>query len=409
MKMKLLSLVSNQRENKYFTFFISKPRLLRNAVSMKNIHTDGTHKITTEKLPLIVIGSTDIRQTFHLIGIAITKFENADAYTLAFNCVRAGIKKLTDVDIEPSVLICDADPTIPLGYERAFDNPPEIVIMCYAHVMANVQRKYTFKNSKQNKEAMKSDIRVLHLSINERMFDMGCQLFLAQWKPLEPEVCNKLETSFFKRNKFWFIGAAARVPKSNNGLERCNGTVKLFQTDYKKRPLQQFLPKAFKIVRQRSKEYRTEKAAFETELEVSAELMKRGKNLKRAFVYSKVKPNGDRDFYMFASGVDRDITMADVERWMRAKYRNFKEFKAEAFKVHRITFKLDVNDWKMASCSCAAFNSDFMCKHVISIAYNLGVFEDDPDDDEDPDYDDEPLFTQSRGRPPRDRPALQID
>lgn len=402
---------SNQRENKFFTIIITTPRLLRNAANLQNIHADGTMKITTEKLPLIVIGSTDMNQHFHLIAIAVTKFQNADAYGFAFNAIKYGAKHFVDVDIEPTALICDADPAIPLGFGHAYDKQQVTVIMCYAHVMGNVQRKYSFKDSKKNKEPLKDDLRVLHRSPDERTFDIGCALFVAKWKSKEKEVVRLLEKSFFKKNKNWYIGCKPRAPKHNNALERFNGTMKMHQTVYRKKPLQQFLPKAFKIVRQRSKEYLKGKQEFQTEIPITKELMKSGKDCKKSYVFGDKKTNGDRDFFVFASEEEKEITEDDVDAFQNSNYTNFEKFKKEAFKIYTITFKDDINDWKLATCTCPAFDQQFMCKHIISIAYELGALNDSSGEDDDlaSDYDDEPLFTPTRGRPKRPGPALELD
>lgn len=97
--------------------------------------------------------------------------------------------------------------------------------MCYAHVMGNVQRKYKFDNSAENKENMKADLRVLHFSGDERTFDMGTELFVQKWQQNEPEVTRLLNGSFFKKkNKNWYVDCCPRSPKDNNTLDRCNGT-----------------------------------------------------------------------------------------------------------------------------------------------------------------------------------------
>lgn len=49
---------SNEKERE-FRFFVSTPRLLRLASNSNIIHADATHKVTREKLPLLVIGTTD--------------------------------------------------------------------------------------------------------------------------------------------------------------------------------------------------------------------------------------------------------------------------------------------------------------------------------------------------------------
>lgn len=203
----------SQKMNRFFRFFITTTRLLRLAANTTICHADATHKVAREKVRLIVVGATDAIKAFHMFGIA------GDEYA-------------------PKFLVSDADPAIHEAARREFGSEINIV-MCYAHVMQNVKFKYKFKDSKANKAKFLDDLRILHRSPDEDSFQKGCQLFVKKWICFEEEVTNKLEKSFFKKNKNWFIGSFYRVPKTNNGLERCNGTIKLFQTEYK-RPLPKF-------------------------------------------------------------------------------------------------------------------------------------------------------------------------
>lgn len=87
----------SHEKDKYFRMFISTKRLLENAADAKIIHADGTYKVTVGKLPLIVIGCSDAVGEFHLAGLMITSHETADAYTLAFHCLKMGISKITGI------------------------------------------------------------------------------------------------------------------------------------------------------------------------------------------------------------------------------------------------------------------------------------------------------------------------
>lgn len=92
----------------YFRFFVTARRLLQNCAKSNYLHADSTYKITVEKLPLIVIGCIDMKQTFHLIGFTITSNETADSFAHSFNAVRYGMHKLFDIDFKPSTLMSDA-------------------------------------------------------------------------------------------------------------------------------------------------------------------------------------------------------------------------------------------------------------------------------------------------------------
>lgn len=105
---------------------------------------------------------------------------------------------------------------------------------------------------------------------------------------------------------------------------------------------------------------------------------------------------------MFCSDIDDDITMADVETFKDIEYDSFEDFAKKAFQIWKITFPKDPNEWKNADCTCPAYDTEYMCKHIISITHQVvKCFKED--------YDDEPLFKSKRGRPKRITGALAMD
>lgn len=60
-----------QQDEKYFRIFISTRRLLQNTANANTAHSDATHKVTAEKTPLIIVGSSDLDGNFHPIGLMI--------------------------------------------------------------------------------------------------------------------------------------------------------------------------------------------------------------------------------------------------------------------------------------------------------------------------------------------------
>lgn len=266
-------------KEQYFRFFISTPRLLTMAANAKNIHADSTHKVTTEKIPLIVIGATDAHRTFHLIGITVTSHEKAADYEMSFNAVKLGVQKVTGLEFKPNALICDADPAIHNGFKKAFDDEI-IIIMCYAHVMSNVHRKYKFKDN-NNRKLLENDLRVLHKCYDEYTFEIASQLFMEKWTLKENDVAKRIEKSFFDKNKNWYIGCCKNVPKTNNSLERFNGLLKQQQLNHQKKPLKKFKKTALRIVRERSNEYKMDKTPFQQEIDISTELKRKGMQHKK--------------------------------------------------------------------------------------------------------------------------------
>ncbi|KAJ6632980.1 hypothetical protein Bhyg_17400, partial [Pseudolycoriella hygida] len=428
----------NVKHDKFCRFFITTRRLLAETAKGTIVNADTTYKVTTEKLPLIVAGVTDQNRKFHLSGLTITiaEHESTQDYALTFNAMKEGVRIVTGKQMQPEVLICDADPSIHNGFALAFGSghnvadatasdtdgdkkeenvgdsdeqqkqPQYTIIMCYFHVLLNIQTKYKFANSNRNKADFKSDVSILHLCDSESKFDMGCELFVRKWQEVEPEATRVLRKSFFKKNKNWYIGCRYRTPKHNNNTETFNSSLKRCQTEHRRQPLKQFIQTALVIVRQRSKEYWKDKSPFASETTISNEVMEKGKRLNQAFVYEEVKATGATHFYTFRSDIKRKITLHAVSRFENATYKSFDEFAKKAFDIWKITFPKEISRWKEAICTCPAFDTEYMCKHIVSIAYQLEIIDETLEED---DYDDEPLFVSKRGRPKHATKALLFD
>lgn len=131
----------NVKEDKFCRFFISTRRLLSEAANAEVVHADATHKVTTEKSVLIAVGVTDPNKAFHFVGLTLANHEATDDYALTFNALKSGVRSVTGINMKPTVLVCDADTAIHNGYKKAFGDP-DIIIMCYFHVLLNIQTKY---------------------------------------------------------------------------------------------------------------------------------------------------------------------------------------------------------------------------------------------------------------------------
>lgn len=416
--------------NKFFRFFISTPRLLNEAAKATIVHSDATHKVTNEKLPLIAAGVTDGNNRFHFTGLTLSTNEDTDSFALTFRAMRSGIRAVSGLQIQPKVLVCDADPAIHNGFRKTFypdsddkddgrntaeeeDEDDELlleylIVMCYFHVTLNIQSKYKFQ-TKGNKAPFKDDIYILHICGSEEQFDIGCKLFVKKWSTIEPEATRLVQKSFFEKNKNWFIGCIPRAPKHNNGMEGFNSTMKRCQLEHQRQPLKQFLTTALSIVRQRSLEYLKGKEPFQPEVQIGKELMKRGCELALKYVNGAERPDGNMDFYTFRSDMRETevITLYIVATYKKKKYKTFADFSANSFDVWKITFPGDPNEWKAAFCTCPSFDTFFMCKHIISIGNSLGLIANGTPVYED--YDDEPLFQLGRGRPKRISKALVLE
>lgn len=395
---------STQQGDKYFRIFVSTRRLLQMASLARNLHADSTHKVTVEKLPLIAIGSTDMNRTFHLIGLTISNHEKTDDFEFSFNAVKCGINQITGIDIQPAALISDAAKAIHLGFEKVFGNLT--IIMCYAHVMSNVSRKYKFNGAK-NKIQFQKDVRVLHNCDCMATFEIGCKLFKKKWHQREPKATATIDKSFFQTNKNWFIGAAHRVPKTNNAMESFNASLKLYQTHHQRVPLKQFKDSLLKIVEQRSKEYKVDKPAFQSELKIPEKMLIEGCKMDLKFYASVPKESGGIDIFTFRSDIDKDIEEEDVDSFKNIEYGTFTDFTQNSSMIWKMSFPKSPDDWEQAVCTCPAFDADYICKHIIAVAHNVKLVT-APKTPE-ANYDDEPLFPKNKGRPKKTSSALEME
>lgn len=107
----------NVKEDKFFHFFISTLRLLNMSSKATIIHADATHKVTTEKIPLIAVGVTDASNKFHFSGLTISSHETHADYSLTFRSLKSGVRMVTGAQLQPTALVCDADGAIHKGFD----------------------------------------------------------------------------------------------------------------------------------------------------------------------------------------------------------------------------------------------------------------------------------------------------
>lgn len=85
-----------------------------------------------------------------------------------------------------------------------------------------------------------------------------------------------------------------------------------------------------------------------------------------------------------------------------AIYLTFDEFADHLFDLYIVTFEFDSNIWKeTVTCTCPSFADYFCCKHVLCMAYSLGLEK----------HKGEQQFAPNNapGRPKKATPALVID
>jgi len=102
------------------------------------LHIDGTYKLIKNRFPVMVLGITDIAEEFHPIAYCVTTHEKEEDFIAFFSAVKKLSTEL-DLSFNPDFLMMDAsDPTYNAA-SKIF--PDTTILMCYFHLMQNVQKK----------------------------------------------------------------------------------------------------------------------------------------------------------------------------------------------------------------------------------------------------------------------------
>lgn len=389
----------------WFRYFVTTRRLLRIAIDAQNFHADATYKLTFHGYPLIIVGTTDMERRFHLFGMTLTTNETTGDFEFSFKCVKNTVEKLYNKRIQPKALICDGAKAIRNGFKNAFPDDASTMIMCWFHVVLNFSKIKL--NDEKNRNDLKRDLDTLHLSFNEDIFDVGCNLFIQKWTNIEKECANHLKKVYFDDLKYWFNGAASHAPKTNNALESFNGSIKNHHSFYRKKSLAEFKVSLMQLVKDRSAEYTNDKRPFTSVITISQKLKDKGNAFyqsKKSYV-SRCGVNSAK-FYIFAGDNEAKMTENVVDNYLKHNYNSFDDFSQNVYKLYEVEFPKEVDQWTKSKCSCASFGKFYICKHIVGIAYRLGILE----PEENASRFDLPLEPKkSRGRPKKASRALEID
>ncbi|XP_055310883.1 uncharacterized protein LOC129573806, partial [Sitodiplosis mosellana] len=316
-------------DQKFFRIFYSTKRLLTHATLCNTLHCDGTYKQLIHGFPILVIGITDMAIKFHLTGIGVCSGESTNDYKFLFDSLKLGVSKATDKELRPKAVMGDGAAAISRAVQLSFEENV-VRMMCFYHVMANVEKR-SF-NKGENKADIKDDIRTLRHSYDQATFDAGAKLFLKKWQKKEKDFLAYFQEQYLKNLPNWYFGASkeasnAGVPGTNNATENFNKSMKQTQTNYERKVIG--TPNHF--------------------------------------------TKDDTEFFVFSGERPGKVTSADVLKFSEQKWKNFKEFAQNAFQMHRI--QINRSEWKQSVCTCPAFGHDYICKHIVHLAYKLALLE----------------------------------
>ena len=164
----------------YFRFVCTTKRLVMLLKHNSLIASDGTYKLIWQGYPVLMSGTIDRDRKYHPAGICVAITETQVDYAFFFRTLRDVYFKIASVHFHAEVLIGDAAPAITNGFVEVFGSCPKRVI-CWAHVIRNVDGKLKSINKKKIKTRIRRDILNLQLSTSEEIFNQAAQLLFEKW------------------------------------------------------------------------------------------------------------------------------------------------------------------------------------------------------------------------------------
>lgn len=104
------------------------------------IATDGSHKVTWNGFPVIMVGCTDVAQHFHVAAVALSKFEKTEDYEDTLRSVKAAIAKIWNYELEPLYGMSDHAASIRTAAATVL--PCTFWGNCYSHIMVSALLAY---------------------------------------------------------------------------------------------------------------------------------------------------------------------------------------------------------------------------------------------------------------------------
>ncbi|CAF1550987.1 unnamed protein product [Adineta ricciae] len=242
-----------------FRIFISSLRLLNITLLSSHINADATYKLVWQGFPVLVVGTTDLKKSFHPFGLSICSNEKTKDFEFIFKSIQLGLVNTNKGLFKPTALVSDAADAIKNGFRKVFDHPYD-EIMCWAHMKRKVNNRVCHIDAKCLAKEILEDIEMLQLSNSKDLFQLASSLFLKKWKNLKQKnqsVLNFLDyfqKEWLESNDGWYEGVQLYVPSTNNALEATNRTIKDDGTFRERHTLSRFLQISSDIVNNWSKE-----------------------------------------------------------------------------------------------------------------------------------------------------------
>jgi hypothetical protein len=393
----------------YFRIALSTKRLLRLGAKSQSVHADATYKLIWQGYPVLITGYSDADRKFHPLMLAVTTHETKMDFKFLFSAVIHGVDLATNGDIQfcPTHLISDAAPAIKNGFALAFGREADKVIMCWAHVIMNVDKQLVKIKNVRVRAVVREDICQLQVCPDEDSFLHASALFISKWNMSEEEgvraFIEYFESSWLDHNATWFEGFALGFPSTNNGLEATNMAIKRQNTFRDRLELARFLTVVENdIVINWSRE-RGSSGTDRPSIEVATVPSRTLKIWTTAYQWASSQAESLRSgntIFIGSAALDRDLKLAIQEYKEKsdaASWTGFDDYTMSRMSV----WKVNVEANRIFQCNCPEYLKCNICKHSLGMEIRLKVS-------------DPPAMAKTvplgqkrkRGRPKMARPAL---
>lgn len=132
--------------------------------------------------------------------------------------------------------------------------------------------------------------------------------------------------------------------------------------------------------------------------------MQKGSDYTKTFISGDPESTGEAFAYFFRCGIDKEITFEDVQEFENQTFDTFDENKATAFDIWKVKIPANMYDWKNGSCTCPAYDENYICKHLVAFAVEFELIK-RPEIN----YDDRALYPTRRRHPKEAMPALKME
>ena len=330
------------------------------------LQTDATYKLTWQGYPVLLVGTSDADKVFHPFALAVTKGETTTDFTFLFQALHNAY-----LEWSPTILMADGSDAISNGFTAVF-GPPITRLMCFFHVIKNLETYFKPLTKKGVRLHLKEDIYALQSCSDKNKFSKAAALFMVKWRKKDDSRINDF-LDYFEREwliKYpnWFEGAAVEQPSTNNGIESTNAIIKKEHTMRERLPVGQFLNCMADMVEKWS---RRRNPSSTNCLPVAENPSTSLKAWTDAYQWAaRNVPVLQRDegtitwYYVTSSRMGEPITARLLKKFQRREDRwaNFDDFKSWRTEVWTI-----VVSSASVTCTCPFFIKKRQCKHALGI------------------------------------------